>query len=71
MKLSTLRLIDPRTQTHDRQKMETIVFHKFFKDPSFPTEAEGFYQVDKVSWSPLLPSKEKDPVSYQMYCMYL
>ncbi len=48
------------------------MFHKFFKDPSYPTEKEGFYRVDTVPLSVKLPS-EGDMAHYarQLYHMYL
>lgn len=70
MLLSTYRLCDPRTPVEDRRKIETVVFHKYFKDMTHPSIQEGFNKIQKLNWDPIQPSSEH-PISKQLFSMYL
>jgi hypothetical protein len=50
-----------------------VVFHKFFKDISYPTEREGFYRIDTVPVALQLPQGEEAVHTFtrQLYHMYL
>jgi len=65
MLLSTYRLLNPFTLPQDRRKIETVVFHKFYKELEFPTLSEGYDRVDSIGWIPQLPiNSASSPISY-------
>ena len=45
-----------------------IVINTYFKSPIYPTAKEGFYRVDTVEWSPVLPT---EPQALKLFHMYL
>lgn len=70
MLLSTFRLVHPNTLPQDKRKIETVVFHKFFKDLVFPSASEGYDRVDTIHWTPLSLDGQ-DEVVRLLYTMYL